>query len=136
MKIANPIARIGEEEAASFLQKKGYKIIERNFRKGYGEIDIIAIDPSTHSTSSGQARSGQADTLVFVEVKTRISINFGTPFEAITPWKLKSLVKTAQFYKSLHPALPQSLRIDAVSVKLSDDNSVEKIELLENISGF
>jgi len=128
MKISNPIARIGEELATSFLRKKGYKIIERNFRKGYGEIDIIAIDPSTIS--------GQVDTLVFVEVKTRISINFGSPFEAITPWKLKSLVKTAQFYKSLHPALPQSLRIDAVSVKLSKNNSVEKIELLENISGF
>ena len=128
MKISNPIARIGEELATSFLRKKGYKIIERNFRKGYGEIDIIAIDPSTIS--------GQVDTLVFVEVKTRISINFGSPFEAITPWKLKTLVKTAQFYKSLHPALPQSLRIDAVSVKLSKNNSVEKIELLENISGF
>ena len=121
MKIANPIARIGEEEATSFLRKKGYKILERNFRKGYGEIDIIAL---------------KNEILIFVEVKTRISSNFGVPFEAITPWKLKSLVKTAQFYKSLHPALPQSLRIDAVSVKLSNDNSVEEIELLENISGF
>lgn len=121
MKIANPVARIGEEEATSFLRKKGYKIIERNFRKGYGEIDIIAL---------------KNEILIFVEVKTRISNNFGPPFEAITPWKLKSLVKTAQFYKSLHPALPHSLRIDAVSVKLSNDNRVEKIELLENISGF
>lgn len=121
MKITNPIARIGEEEAASFLQKLDYKIIERNFRKGYGEIDIIAL---------------KNEILIFVEVKTRTTINFGAPFEAITPWKLKSLIKTAQFYKSLHPALPQSLRIDAVSVKLSNDNTVEKIELLENISGF
>ena len=121
MKISNKTARIGEEFAASFLRKKGYKIIERNFRKGYGEIDIIALKNKI---------------LIFVEVKTRISINFGTPFESITPWKLRSLIKTAQFYKSLHPPLPQSLRIDAVSVKLSHDNSVETIELLENISGF
>ena len=121
MKISNKTARIGEDFAASFLRKKGYKIIERNFRKGYGEIDIVTLKNKT---------------LIFVEVKTRISSNFGSPFEAITPWKLKSLVKTAQFYKSLNPALPQSLRIDAVSVKLSHDNSVEKIELLENISGF
>ena len=121
MKIANPIARIGEELAANFLKKRGYKIIERNFRKGYGEIDIIAV---------------KNEILIFVEVKTRTSSNFGTPFEAITTWKLKSLVKTAQFYKSLHLLLPQALRIDAVSVKLSNDNSVEKIELLENISGF
>ncbi len=121
MKISNKTARTGEDFATSFLRKNGYKIIERNFRKGYGEIDIIAL---------------KNEILIFVEVKTRISIKFGAPFEAITPWKLKSLVKTAQFYKSLHPALPQSLRIDAVSVKLSNDNSVEKIEILENISGF
>src|SRR3990167_9583378 len=114
MKIANPIARIGEELAASLLKKNGYKIIERNFRKGYGEIDIIALKNGV---------------LVFIEVKTRTSSKFGAPFEAITPWKLKSLVKTAQFYKSLHLLLPQALRIDAVSVKLSNDNSVEKIEL-------
>ena len=121
MKIANPIARIGEEEASNFLRKKGYKIIERNFRKGYGEIDIVALKNGI---------------LIFIEVKTRTSSNFGAPFEAITPWKLKSLVKTAQFYKSFHPTLPQAMRIDAVSVKLSNNNSVEDIELLENISGF
>ena len=121
MKISNKTAGIGEEFATSFLQKKGYKIIERNFRKGYGEIDVIAT---------------KNNTLIFIEVKTRISDNFGTPFEAITPWKLNSVVKTAQFYKSFHPALPQSLRIDAVSVKLSIDYSLEKIEILENISGF
>lgn len=126
MKIANPTALLGEDKACNYLQKKGYKIIERNFRKGYGEIDIVAIDPST---SSGQI-------LVFVEVKTRTSDQFGSPLEAITFWKLKSLIKTAQYYKMTHPKLPDSLRIDAVSVILSEDNKVESIELAKNISGF
>ncbi len=121
MKVSNPIARIGEDAAANFLLKKGYKIIERNFRKGYGEIDIIALKNGI---------------LIFVEVKTRSTDSFGTPFESITSWKLKSLVKTALFYKNLHPSLPQSLRIDAVSVRLSNNNNVEEIEILENISGF
>ena len=120
MKIVNPIAKLGEDKACEFLKKIGFKIIERNFRKGYGEIDIIAINKNT---------------LVFVEVKTRTSSQFGTPLEAITYWKLKSIIKTAQFYKMVHPRLPDSLRIDAISVVLHGGET-EKIEHIKNISGF
>ena len=127
MKIADPTAKFGEDEASKYLTKLGYKIIERNFRKGYGELDIIAID-----SSEGKGK----EILVFVEVKTRRSNYFGTPLEAITYWKLKEIVKTAQFYKLLHPNLPDALRIDAVSVKLLNLNEVESIELTKNISGF
>ena len=121
MRIVNPIALLGEDKACEYFRKNGYKIIERNFRKGYGEIDIVATCK---------------DTLVFVEVKTRTSGSFGSPLEAITFWKLKSLIKTAQYYKMTHPKLPDSLRIDAVSVILTHDNKVESIELTKNISGF
>lgn len=121
MKVANPIALLGEDKACEYLRKNGYKIIERNFRKGYGEIDIVAIHKNT---------------LVFVEVKTRTSNQFGSPLESINYWKLKSLIKTAQYYKLIHPKLPDSLRIDAVSVILSEDYKVENIEYIENISGF
>jgi len=121
MKIVNPIAKKGEELAVSYLRKNGYKILECNFRKGYGEIDIIATDK---------------DTLVFIEVKTRTSSEYGNPLEAITFWKLKSLIKTAQYYKMTHFRLPDRLRIDAVSVILSGDNKVETIEQTKNISGF
>ena len=124
MKIVNPIAVFGENKACEYLRKKGYKIIERNFRKRYGEIDIIAIDSSETEK-----------VLTFVEVKTRTSDEFGSPLEAISPWKLKSLIKTAQFYKMTHPKLPESLRIDAVSVLLQD-GQVRKIEHIKNISGF
>ena len=125
MKIVNPIAVLGEDKACEYLRKKGYKIIERNFRKGYGEIDIIAIDSSESEK-----------VLTFVEVKTRTSNQFGSPLESITPWKLKSIIKTAQFYKMIHPNLPDSLRIDAISVVLSDQNLVENLEHVKNISGF
>jgi putative endonuclease len=118
MKVADPVAKKGEDLASNYLKKKGYKIIERNFRQGYGEIDIIA----THK-----------DTLVFVEVKTRRNKSFGTPLESITPWKLKALVKTAMFYKSINPILPELLRIDALSVVLKKDGMFE-IEHVENIS--
>ncbi|EKD86098.1 MAG: hypothetical protein ACD_37C00477G0001 [uncultured bacterium] len=119
MKISNPIAIRGEDIASKFLKEKGYKIIERNFRKGYGEIDIIAVKDKT---------------LVFIEVKTRTSNLYGTPLEAITYFKLKTLVKTAEFYKVLNPKLPEALRIDAVSVLLDNLGNVSNIEHMENIT--
>ena len=120
MKITNPTAKFGEDKACEFLRKLGFKILERNYRKTYGEIDIIAIDK---------------DVLAFIEVKTRTSGQFGTPLESITHWKLKSLIKTAQFYKLTHRNLPDALRIDAVSVILNCQE-VQSIKLTRNISGF
>lgn len=116
------LGKHGEDLAVSFLKKQGYKILERNFQKGYGEIDIVAKEN---------------DTLVFVEVKTRTSTEFGSPLEAITPWKLKALIRSCQFYKSFHPELPESLRIDLVAISLSPagGGGVEKIELVKNITG-
>lgn len=127
MKIVNPTAKAGEDNGCEYLQKNGFKVIERNFRKGYGEIDIIAIDSSS---------SPKEKVLVFIEVKTRKSNSFGSPLESITPWKLKSLIKAAQFYKFIHPNLPDSMRIDAISVSLSSNNEVDNIEHIKNISGF
>ena len=119
MKISNPVAVIGEDLACEFFRKKGYKIIERNFRKGYGEIDIVCLKNKT---------------LIFVEVKTRTSTSYGTPIEAISYYKLKSLIKTAEFYSHLHPELPNALRIDAISVMLDANREVSYIEHTENIS--
>lgn len=120
MRITNPRAVLGEDTACKYLQKKGYRIIERNFRKKYAEIDIIALHQKT---------------LVFIEVKTRSNQSFGSPFDSIAPWKLRNLVKTAEFYKILHPNLPANMRIDAIGVTLFDD-IVDNIEHLENISDF
>lgn len=119
MKISNPTAVRGEELATQFLKKKGYKIIDRNFRKGYGEIDIVALKDNT---------------LVFVEVKTKTSNLYGSPLEEITYFKLKSLLKTAQFYKLLNPRLPDALRIDAISVMLDWSGNASSIEHVENIT--
>lgn len=124
MRIVNPTAKLGEDKACEYLKKLGFKIIERNFRKGYGEIDIVAIDESE-----------KEKVLAFIEVKTRTSNQFGTPLEAITYWKLKTLIKTAQYYKMTHRNLPESLRIDAIAVILNG-NEVQNIELTKNISGF
>ena len=119
----NTIGKTGEKTAADFLKKNKYLILERNFRTRNGEIDIVAID-----------KSEKDHVLAFVEVKTRSSDVFGTPFEAITPWKLKFLIRAAQFYKLTHKNLPGAMRIDAVSVELHETGEPE-IELMKNISG-
>ncbi len=110
----------GEDKAINFLRTKGYKIISRNFKSKLGEIDIIALDHGT---------------LVFIEVKTRWSKVFGLPEEAVTPWKIKSIIKTAKYYKMLHPELPESLRIDVVAISLFPGGEVEEIKLIKNVTG-
>ncbi len=125
MRIVNPTAVLGEDKACDYLRtKEKHTILERNFRQGYGEIDIIAID-----------KSEKEPVLAFIEVKTRKSNAYGTPFEAITYYKMQSLLKTAQYYAMTHKKLPEALRIDAVSVILHHDNTVREIVLMKNISG-
>lgn len=112
---------IGEDAAVAFLVSKKYKILDRNFKIRYGELDIIAIHKNT---------------LVFVEVKTRRSGFFGSPLEAITFWKLRSIRKAALYYKMVNKHLPEQLRMDAISVLLRFDDTVESIQHVENITGY
>lgn len=113
--------RAGERIAAFFLQKNGYQILDKNFRQRNGEIDIVALEK-------------ESQTLVFIEVKTRRSNKFGRPIEAITPWKLKSLIRVAQYYKLTHAKLPEIMRIDAISIMLANDGKPVEIEHFKNIS--
>ena len=76
------VGNLGEYLACQYLKKLGYKILDRNYRIRGGEIDIVAQD---------------RDYLVFIEVKTRNSSEYGLPSESITPWKIKALLKTALF---------------------------------------
>ena len=96
---------LGEDYAVRLLEKKGYKIIERNFKTKLGEIDIVArVD----------------DSLIFVEVKTRWSKKFGLPEEAVTPWKLAKIRRVAQYFFISHPRLPQKGQIEVVAIEVED----------------
>lgn len=108
---------VGESLAAKILHQKGYKIIEKNFRSKLGEIDIIALE---------------GDTLVFIEVKTRWTKEYGPPEEAVTPRKIRSIIKTGQYYKLLHPKLPEALRIDVVTVDFFQKKG--EVRLIKNIT--
>ena len=109
----------GEDLACKYLQKLGFKILKRNYRIRGGEINIVAKD---------------SDTLVFVEVKTRYSHEFGDPAEAMTYFKMKALIKTTQFYLMQNKLENMSYRLDFISVDFSEDNQNPKIELLKNIT--
>ncbi|HML36940.1 MAG TPA: YraN family protein [Bacillota bacterium] len=91
----------GEAAAEKYLKKKGYAILERNFRCRLGEIDIIALD----------GRS-----LVFIEVKTRCNQNYGLPCEAVTAAKLQHLKRTAAYYIAAHNAGSWDLRLDVIEI--------------------
>lgn len=94
---------LGEEIAVAYLKQKRYLIVERNYRKRFGEIDIIAED---------------GETLVFVEVKTRKSTRFGSPFEAVDSRKQKKMTQAALAYLSSHKLLNRPARFDVVAVML------------------
>jgi len=114
---------LGERLAVEYLKRNNFKILEQNFRTRNGEIDIIAIDENE-----------KPSVLSFIEVKTRKTTDFGTPLEAIGYYKLQALLRTAKFYKVIHPRLPDSLRLDAVSILLNPDNTLSEIQLVKNIS--
>lgn len=112
--------KYGEDIAAKFLQKSGYKILERNFRYSrLCEIDIIAKEK---------------DTIVFVEVKTRTTTAFGHPFEAITKSKLLNVFKAGLFYLQNTQEQHKNYRIDIISVIGNLNDNTPKIEHLKNVS--
>ena len=111
----------GEKLALEFLKRKGYHIHETNFRCREGEIDIVAR---------------QKDFLVFVEVRTKSNLAFGTPEESITQHKKMKLVTTALSYIDSHQNLPSLWRIDIVAIEIDPSGKSKRIELIENaISG-
>ena len=105
----------GEELAVKHLKKLRYKVLERNFRCNLGEIDIIAL---------------QKKTLVFVEVKTRSSQEFGSPQESITPKKKQQLTRVALFYLQKNSLFDRDARFDVVAVELNSGKP--RVDLIRN----
>lgn len=110
----------GEKMAIKFLENKGYKILESNFRLRGGEIDIVARDQ---------------ECLVFIEVKTRNSHEFGLPEEAITPAKINLLKRAALFYVIKAKWGSRPYRIDVVTIDSSHPTFDPVINHFKNITG-
>jgi putative endonuclease len=104
MNLRQDLGRYGEDRAASFLQDRGYEIIDRNWRSPSGEIDLVASDKGR---------------LVFVEVKTRNGSGFGHPFEAITPNKVSRMRRLVAEWCLAKQVAGVAVRLDAIAVLIS-----------------
>ena len=91
----------GEERAISILKTEGYKILEKNHRNHFGEIDIIAEEDGY---------------LVFVEVKKRNTPVYGASLEAVNTMKKKRIIRSAMFYMKTHKCFNKKVRFDVVGI--------------------
>ncbi|MFH1712046.1 MAG: YraN family protein [Patescibacteria group bacterium] len=105
-----------EHEAAAFLKKKGYKILQWQYKTNIGEIDLIARD---------------GDEIVFVEVKARHSSEFGYPEESVTPIKLKKIIRVGEQYLQDQKLMQSSFRIDVIAIE--QDQKPHKITHLPGV---
>lgn len=96
----NDFGTLGEDIAVDYLHRKGYVLLDRNWRSGHKEIDIVAR---------------QDDTLVFVEVKARANVTYGNPEDAVTKRKMHLLVLAADAYLRCN-ALDCEVRFDIITI--------------------
>lgn len=109
------LGRAGEDAAVRYLREQGYRILERNFRCRFGEIDLIARD---------------GDMLVFIEVKTRRSQTFGPPAMAVTAAKQRHLIKASQVFMSRAGRQHDVCRFDVVTIEVG--SAEPRMEIIKN----
>ena len=105
--------KAAEDAAAKFLKAKGYKILERNYKNKFGEIDIIAQ---------------QKGVICFIEVKARHSLHLGFPQEAVTTYKQRQICRVAVYYLKSKKLLERSARFDVLALLYA--NSQPQISLI------
>ncbi len=104
------LGKIGENSAAKFLKKQGFKILEQNYKNPFGEIDIIARD---------------GEYTVFVEVKTRLSDAFGAPCEAVDYKKRKKYERIAKGYMVSKGISDSAVRFDVIEIENGKINHIK-----------
>ena len=109
---------LGEEIASNYLKKKGYKILERQYKSQYGEIDIIAEHKKT---------------LVFVEVKARRSDDFGLPEEAVDERKLEKIIATGNCYQQKLKSKFEDVQVDVVSIIINKEFQIKELMHLTDV---
>ncbi|MDO5701561.1 MAG: YraN family protein [Bowdeniella nasicola] len=98
------VGRYGEDTAVTYLERRGFRILERNWRCRDGEVDIVASDPD--------------GTVCLIEVKTRTGRAFGHALEAITPRKLARMRTLAGRWRAEHGA-GRGVRLDVIAIDLA-----------------
>jgi putative endonuclease len=116
------LARYGEEIASEYIEKRGYHVLEKNYRKRYGELDIVALSPGKEK-------------LVIVEVKTRYADAKIKAKLSLTSKQLSQLKSTTKYYKMENGEnVPEAIQIDFVAITLEYNDSILEFEYIENIS--
>lgn len=110
------LGKLGEEQAVARLKKEGYRVLARNYRNTFGEIDIIAKDGKC---------------LCFIEVRTRTKDWHGHPFESISSIKQKKIIRAARGYLAQQDTEDVEARFDVVAV-IPDDTGGFTIEFLKD----
>lgn len=109
--------RLGEDFALEYFKKRGFEIWERNYKTNFGEIDLIVK---------------KGNLLIFVEVKTRKSLEFGSPIEAINKKKQEKIRFIADYYLSKRKIKDYQIRFDVFSILLDKDNKIKSFEHISN----
>ena len=109
--------RLGEGMALRHLQERGYEILATNYRKRFGEVDIVAR---------------WRGTLVFVAVQTRHSRRYGVPQEAVDERKQRQLARIAQDYLAAHHLENAPARFDVIAVTLDREDQPARIDHIDN----
>ena len=115
------IAKTGELLALKHLKTRGCKILAQNYRARRGEIDLIVQD---------------GEFTVFVEVKTRRSLRFGLPQEAVTLQKQRQISKVALAYLQARNLLDAPCRFDVIAIHLSPQLELLRLEQIESAFAF
>lgn len=116
------LGALGEERAAIFLTKRGYRILDRNVRAGGVEIDLVAARGSL---------------VVFVEVKTRRSNRFGSPLLAVDAAKRRRLARAAAAWLRAHPGRARRVRFDVIACRVEPAERGERGDRwrIEHVTG-
>ena len=114
---ASQLGQWGEDLAATHLEQAGHRIVARNWRCEYGEIDLVTRHHAVW---------------VFVEVKTRRSQKFGSPQEAITSSKQRHLIDSARTYLAEHELDDVDWRIDIVAIFVPPGDLSPEVEIFQN----
>lgn len=124
MASAAEVGRRGEDVAVSFLEAKGLRVLDRNFRFGREEIDVVAFEP-TPANDGGM--------IVFVEVKARSGDGFGPPEAAVDEAKQRAILRVAEAYLHERRLFPSPVRFDVVAVRFRGEQP--EVEHFENAFG-
>ena len=153
------VGKIGEDIACKYLKDRGYKIIERNFRKTWGEIDIICLKKCSenspwnnitntlinvlrktnnkidiyHDSDNLVPQRTNSKKLIFVEVKTLKNSSGMNPEENLTEGKKHKLIRTCELYVSNNPRyINTDWQIDAILIEINNDLKKAKVRHIES----